>query len=175
MTKGRPRVVWVEGRPITLPDPPQSAAVQAPILPPPPLKELMALPLGGPGVGVAEGDPAAVLKAKIARRKADPNASAIAFPSERSAKRFKRYFPGFDHIICTSYAMKTGTDKDTETIIMEGNPKGRRVVLVDDVIYSGSTLLRAAKILREKGALRVSSYCTHGVRTPPRALAHLKA
>jgi hypothetical protein len=45
---------------------------------------------------------------QIARRKADPNASAVAFPSERSSKRFKRYFPGFDIIICTTYAMRGG-------------------------------------------------------------------
>jgi phosphoribosylpyrophosphate synthetase len=64
--------------------------------------------------------------------------------------------------------------RSNETSIMEGDPKNRRVVLVDDVIYSGNTLLNAAKLLKERGASRVSIYATHGVSIKTRTSTSLK-
>lgn len=40
---------------------------------------------------------------------------------------------------------------------------GRDVVIVDDIISTGGTLITAARMLREQGAARVYSACVHGV------------
>jgi len=40
---------------------------------------------------------------------------------------------------------------------------GRDVVIVDDIIATGGTLVTAARMLRMQGARRVSSACVHGV------------
>ena len=44
-----------------------------------------------------------------------------------------------------------------------GDVKGKRAILVDDMVASGGTLVKAAEILLESGATEVSAYCTHGV------------
>lgn len=43
--------------------------------------------------------------------------------------------------------------------------KGRRVAIVDDLIASGSTMLRAAQQLKQQGATHVYAACTHGLFT----------
>lgn len=44
-----------------------------------------------------------------------------------------------------------------------GDVAGKRAILVDDIVASGGTLVKAAEILLETGATEVSAYCTHGV------------
>jgi len=45
----------------------------------------------------------------------------------------------------------------------ELDAKGRNVVIVDDVISTGTTIATAAKLLREQGTKRVVAACVHGV------------
>uniref|UniRef100_A0A7N0TQ37 Phosphoribosyltransferase domain-containing protein n=1 Tax=Kalanchoe fedtschenkoi TaxID=63787 RepID=A0A7N0TQ37_KALFE len=47
--------------------------------------------------------------------------------------------------------------------IKEGNPEGCHVVIVDDLVQSGGTLIECQKVLSAHGATRVSAYVTHGV------------
>jgi ribose-phosphate pyrophosphokinase len=44
-----------------------------------------------------------------------------------------------------------------------GDVVGKHAVMVDDMVASGGTLVKAAEILLESGATEVSAYCTHGV------------
>lgn len=44
-----------------------------------------------------------------------------------------------------------------------GDVAGKHAVMVDDMVASGGTLVKAAEILLESGATEVSAYCTHGV------------
>jgi len=44
-----------------------------------------------------------------------------------------------------------------------GDVKGRKCILVDDIVDSGGTLVGAADALLEQGATEVSAYCSHGV------------
>ncbi|KAI3901834.1 hypothetical protein MKW92_049628 [Papaver armeniacum] len=47
--------------------------------------------------------------------------------------------------------------------LKEGNPAGRHVVIVDDLVQSGGTLIECQKVLAAHGATKVSAYVTHGV------------
>ena len=47
--------------------------------------------------------------------------------------------------------------------VLEGEPKGRHVLIVDDLVQTGGTLHASGKALLELGAASVSAYCTHGV------------
>ena len=47
--------------------------------------------------------------------------------------------------------------------LKEGAPRGRHVVIVDDLVQSGGTLLECAKLLTVTGAAAVSAFATHGV------------
>lgn len=51
----------------------------------------------------------------------------------------------------------------SEVMNIIGDVKGRKCILVDDIVDSGGTLVNAAEALLAKGALEVSAYCSHGV------------
>jgi len=50
-----------------------------------------------------------------------------------------------------------------EVMNVIGEVEGRRAVLIDDILASGGTLVKAASRLLEHGALEVTAYCTHGI------------
>jgi ribose-phosphate pyrophosphokinase len=55
---------------------------------------------------------------------------------------------------------KTGSVEDMKLI---GNVKGKRVLLLDDVIDTGETLCKAGNLLKQKGAKKLLAYGTHGL------------
>jgi ribose-phosphate pyrophosphokinase len=52
---------------------------------------------------------------------------------------------------------------ESEVMNIIGEVKGRRCILVDDIIDSGGTLCNAAQALLDAGATSVAAYITHGV------------
>lgn len=84
---------------------------------------------------------------------------SIAFPDEGAWKRFGRMFPEFPQIVC----IKARQGEQRGVIIKEGEPQGRHVLIVDDLIMSGGTLIECKNALLAKGAERVSAFATHGV------------
>lgn len=54
-----------------------------------------------------------------------------------------------------------------EVMNIIGDVKGRRVVLVDDVIDTAGTIVNAANALHDMGAKEVYACCTHGVLSGP--------
>ena len=44
-----------------------------------------------------------------------------------------------------------------------GNVEGKKCIIIDDLVDSGGTICNAAKALKEKGAIEVYGYCSHGV------------
>jgi ribose-phosphate pyrophosphokinase len=52
---------------------------------------------------------------------------------------------------------------ESEVMNVIGSVRGRRCVLVDDIVDSGGTLCNAAEVLLEYGATEVMAYITHGV------------
>ena len=48
-----------------------------------------------------------------------------------------------------------------------GNVKGKDVILVDDMVDTAGTLVKAAEMLKSKGATSVMACCTHGVLSGP--------
>ncbi|MDD2693474.1 MAG: ribose-phosphate diphosphokinase [Candidatus Gracilibacteria bacterium] len=83
----------------------------------------------------------------------------IAFPDDGAAKRFKDIFPDVPRIIC-------GKIRDGEKRIVtlkEGDPKGKKVIIIDDLIQTGATLIETAHMLRAMGATSVRAFAPHGV------------
>jgi phosphoribosylpyrophosphate synthetase len=85
---------------------------------------------------------------------------AIAYPDEGACKRFHGFFEDeFTEVVCTK--VREG-DKRIVTL-KEGNPLNKHVVIVDDLVQSGGTLIECMRLLKAKGATKVSAYVTHGV------------
>ncbi|OAE26193.1 hypothetical protein AXG93_3457s1190 [Marchantia polymorpha subsp. ruderalis] len=89
----------------------------------------------------------------------DANNVSIAFPDEGAWKRFYKQLQHFPMIICTK--VREGDNRIVR--LKEGDPKGRHVVIVDDLVQSGGTLIECQKLLESLGASKVSAYATHGV------------
>lgn len=124
---------------------------------------------------------------------------SVAFPDDGAAKRFGSKFAAYPIVIC--HKIRDGdrrvlfrcfdialwhslrTHFEQIVTVKEGDVVGRHVVIVDDLVQTGGTLIGAATSLKDagldcvvyiwmnpittplffKGALRVSAYVTHGI------------
>lgn len=55
------------------------------------------------------------------------------------------------------------TDKMVEVTSLSGDVRGKRVMIVDDMIATGSTTIKATEKLMDEGAEEVYVYATHGI------------
>jgi ribose-phosphate pyrophosphokinase len=72
-----------------------------------------------------------------------------------------------------AFVFKRRHGADTEVTAVSAQVKDRRVVIYDDLIRSGGSLIGAARAYREAGAASLAAVATHGV-LPGDALARLK-
>ncbi|XP_051149123.1 ribose-phosphate pyrophosphokinase 4 [Andrographis paniculata] len=89
----------------------------------------------------------------------DSDNIAVAFPDDGAWKRFHKQLQHFPMIVCAK--VREGDQRIVR--IKEGEPKGRHVVIVDDLVQSGGTLLECQKVLAKHGAKKISAYVTHGI------------
>jgi len=77
-----------------------------------------------------------------------------------------------------SYASKLGLElvivdkrrekaNESEVMNIIGDVQGKDVILVDDMVDTAGTLVKAAEVLKKKGATSVMACCTHGVLSGP--------
>mmetsp|Transcript_2634 Transcript_2634/g.2948 ORF Transcript_2634/g.2948 Transcript_2634/m.2948 type:complete len:411 (-) Transcript_2634:258-1490(-) len=89
----------------------------------------------------------------------DADLITIAYPDEGAWKRFHNQFKSFPEVVCTKVR-----DGDKRIVrLKEGQPHGRHVVIVDDLVQSGGTIIETQKLLAAVGAKHVSAFATHGV------------
>ncbi|CAA7397548.1 unnamed protein product [Spirodela intermedia] len=89
----------------------------------------------------------------------DSDNISIAFPDDGAWKRFNTLLQHFPTIICTK--VREGDQRIVR--LKEGDPRGRHVVIVDDLVQSGGTLIECQKVLAAHGAKKISAYVTHGI------------
>lgn len=89
----------------------------------------------------------------------DSDNISIAFPDDGAWKRFHKQLQHFPVIVCAK--VREGNQRIVR--IKEGDPRGRHVVIVDDLVQSGGTLLECQKVLATHGAAKISAYVTHGI------------
>jgi ribose-phosphate pyrophosphokinase len=63
-------------------------------------------------------------------------------------------------VIINKFREKANVVSDMQVI---GDVKNKNVIIIDDIVDTGGTLMRAASELKKAGALKVYIYCTHGV------------
>lgn len=85
----------------------------------------------------------------------------VCFPDDGAAKRFSAFFKtaGYEIIVCGKVR-----DGDKRIVkVQDGEPRGKDVVIVDDLVQSGGTLYECAVVLKSLGATSVSAFVSHGV------------
>jgi ribose-phosphate pyrophosphokinase len=55
----------------------------------------------------------------------------------------------------------------SEVMHVIGDIEGRNCVIMDDMIDTAGTLVKAAEVLKERGAKSVYAYCTHAIFSGP--------
>ncbi|XP_015880141.2 ribose-phosphate pyrophosphokinase 4 isoform X1 [Ziziphus jujuba] len=89
----------------------------------------------------------------------DSDKIVVAFPDDGAWKRFHKQLDHFPAVVCNK--VREGNKRIVR--LKEGNPAGCHVVIVDDLVQSGGTLIECQKVLAANGASKVSAYVTHGV------------
>jgi len=86
----------------------------------------------------------------------------FASPDVGGVKRARSYAIHFnaDLVVCDKHRERANQIVSMQLI---GDVEGMDCVLVDDLIDTGGTLCKAAKLLMEKGASSVRAICTHAV------------
>ncbi len=86
----------------------------------------------------------------------------IASPDMGGSKRAYAYskFLKSDVVICYKQRKRANVIGSMELI---GDVKDKNVVLVDDIIDTGGTLVKAAQLMKDKGAESVRAVCTHAL------------
>ncbi|XP_022734693.1 ribose-phosphate pyrophosphokinase 4-like isoform X1 [Durio zibethinus] len=89
----------------------------------------------------------------------DSDNITIAFPDDGAWKRFHKQLQHFPTIVCNK--VRIGDKRIVR--IKEGEAAGRHVVIVDDLVQSGGTLIECQRVLAANGAAKISAYVTHGI------------
>ena len=86
----------------------------------------------------------------------------IASPDMGGSKRAHSYakFLNSDVVICYKQRKKANVIEKMELI---GDVEGKNVILVDDMVDTAGTLVKASEIMKEKGAVSVRAICTHAL------------
>lgn len=90
----------------------------------------------------------------------------IASPDIGGVARARLYADklGYDLVIVDKKREKANV---AEVMNIIGEVKGKDVILVDDMVDTAGTLVKAAEVLKRRGATSVMACCTHGVLSGP--------
>lgn len=91
----------------------------------------------------------------------------VLSPDAGGVKRVDRFKETLDKLlnreIPTAFMEKQRSEGEVSGKALVGEVEDRVVIIIDDLISSGTTLARAAGACRERGATRVYAACTHGI------------
>lgn len=90
------------------------------------------------------------------------NNLVMVSPDAGGIKMARAYAKKF-HVGLAIVDKRRNTPESIDVMHVLGEIKGKNVILVDDIIATGSSLVEAAKILKEGGAKKIYAAVTHGV------------
>lgn len=83
------------------------------------------------------------------------------FPDKGSFERACRFVPVLNFVSATKTRLPDGSC--LVKIDGEMEVRDKKCIIVDDLVDSANTLFAAAELLKEKGAIEVSAFVTHGI------------
>lgn len=94
--------------------------------------------------------------------------SVVCSPDAGGVKRAENFCAKKRELVMMSKVRKEANKVAEMTFIGDSKLlQGRKIVIIDDIIDTGGTLVKAAKFLKSQGAESVSAFITHGVLSNP--------
>jgi ribose-phosphate pyrophosphokinase len=84
----------------------------------------------------------------------------LAAPDLGSVKKIEKFSEVLGLDFCIVHKKRLGPEKVEQKAVI-GSPKGKKILLIDDMSESLGTLEGAAKLLKEKGAVEVIAFVSH--------------
>lgn len=88
--------------------------------------------------------------------------AVIVAPDVGSAERVKSYAKRLNLPVAITHKTREKPGVVGEMTII-GDVEGKNILLVDDMIDTGGTLIKAAEVLKQKGAQQIFACATHGI------------
>lgn len=82
---------------------------------------------------------------------------------KRASKFYQKFLNQFPDATFAMLSKLRDKPNSIERMDLIGSVKGRHVILLDDMVDTGGTLIKAAEVLRDNGAAQVTALITHGV------------
>ena len=95
----------------------------------------------------------------------DLSNTVIAAPDVGSAKGSRIYSQLLGLPLVILDKERLGDNEKVQILNIIGDAKGKNVLLIDDEILSGGSIIEAAKFLKDHGANKIMAGCTHGFFT----------
>lgn len=95
-------------------------------------------------------------------KKQDLTNSVVVSPDIGNAKRAAKLARGLGLPIAVAEKIRLTDDSVSITNIL-GDVKGKRILLLDDEIATGGTIIEVVRVLKAEGAGAISVICTHGI------------
>ena len=92
----------------------------------------------------------------------------LVSPDAGGVERVRWYAKRLEKDIAMIDKRRTGPNV-AKAMNIVGDVKGRDVIIIDDMIDTGGTLIEAAKTLKQHGAEKIYSFATHGIFSNPAA------
>ena len=96
-------------------------------------------------------------------RTKDLGHAAVVSPDVGSAEEAREYARRLDLPLAIMDKRRHGDDEQAEIRDIIGDIEGKDVLLFDDEVLTGGSMMEAIKVLEKKGARRIMAGCTHGV------------
>ena len=96
-------------------------------------------------------------------RTKDLSNAVVVAPDVGSADEASFYARRIDLPLAIMDKRRHGDDEKAEILNIIGEIEGKDVLLFDDEVLTGGSMMEAVKLLKAKGARRIMAGCTHGV------------
>jgi ribose-phosphate pyrophosphokinase len=100
------------------------------------------------------------------RKKAIPKAVVVA-PDIGASRRARNFAEDLDLPLAIVEKRRHADGSGTRQLNLIGNVQGRNAIIFDDEIDTGGTICKAARFVRQRGALDVYACATHALFSPP--------
>ncbi|MDP8993129.1 MAG: ribose-phosphate diphosphokinase, partial [Actinomycetota bacterium] len=96
-----------------------------------------------------------------------PSEPVVVAPDAGRVKVAERFAQHLDASLATVYKRRTRGRVEAVSVAGAEDVRGRRCVLIDDMIDTAGTIVAAAEILTDTGAAEVWAMATHGLLSDP--------